>query len=534
MKTASYRVLLLGAIALCSHSQTITVSQISGVVQDVSGAAIPGAQVTVTNADTSAARSVLSGIDGTYAITNLVVGPYRLQVTKEGFSTYSQSGIVLQVNTNPEINVVMKVGAVSEQVEIQANAGMVETQNTSVGQVIDQQRVVDLPLNGRNPAQLISLSGAAVVNTAGGIAINLNYPTVAAFSVAGGQGNQTNYFLDGSAHIDPRTNVGLPLPFPDALQEFKVETSTLPANYGGHPGGAVNVITKAGTNGVHGDAFEFLRNYVFNARNLFAPARDSLKRNQFGGVIGGPIVKDKLFFFGGFQGTTERTAPATNQAFVPTAAVLQGNFQTILSPPCQKSQITLNAASGAVNNIIPQSNLNPIALKFLSLLPVSADPCGRILYGIPQIDNEYQGVGRIDWQHSQGNSIFFRYFLTNYNLQAFYDGRNLLTAGNPGLRDQVQSVTAGDTYLINSSTVNSFRASFSRSAVVRAGANGVPTMANLGSNIYSPIPNYTGQIFVNGYFTLSSIPGWVYTNIYSLNDELGMTHGAHQLALGVN
>ncbi|MBV8728335.1 MAG: carboxypeptidase regulatory-like domain-containing protein, partial [Acidobacteriia bacterium] len=233
MKTASYRVLLLGAIALCSHSQTITVSQISGIVQDVSGAAIPGAQVTVTNTDTSAARSVLSGADGTYAVTNLAVGPYRLQVTKEGFSTYSQSGIVLQVNTNPEINVVMKVGAVSEQVEIQANAGMVETQNTSVGQVIDQQRVVDLPLNGRNPAQLISLSGAAVVNTAGGIAINLNYPTVAAFSVAGGQGNQTNYFLDGSAHIDPRTNVGLPLPFPDALQEFKVETSTLPANYGG-------------------------------------------------------------------------------------------------------------------------------------------------------------------------------------------------------------------------------------------------------------------------------------------------------------
>ncbi len=460
MGTQVFRALVLSGMILGLHAQTTTVSQISGIVQDSTGAAVAGAQVTVTNTNTSAARAAVSGTDGAYAITNLVVGPYRLQVAKEGFSTYNQSGIVLQVNTNPEINVVLKVGAVTEQVEVQANAGMVETQNTSVGQVIDQQRVVDLPLNGRNPAQLISLSGAAVVNTVGGIATNLNYPTVAAFSVAGGQGNQTNYFLDGSSHVDPRTNVGMPLPFPDALQEFKVETSTLPANYGSHPGGAVNVITKSGTNAIHGDAFEFLRNYVFNARNFFAPARDSLKRNQFGGVIGGPIVKDKLFFFGGFQGTTERTAPATNQAFVPTAAVLQGNFQTILSPPCQKSQITLNAASGAVNNIIPQSGLNPIALKFLSLLPVSADACGRVLYGIPQIDNEYQGVGRVDWQRTASDSIFFRYYLTDYNLEAFYNKTNLLTAGNPGLRDRVQSVTAGDTYLINSKMVNVFRASF--------------------------------------------------------------------------
>ncbi len=534
MESRLIQALLLSGIFVGLHAQTTTVSQISGTVQDSTGAAIAGAQVIVTNTDTSATRTVVSGADGAYAITNLVVGPYRLQVSKEGFSTYNRSGIVLQVNTNPEINVTLNVGSITEQVQVQANAGMVETQNTSVGQVIDQQRVVDLPLNGRNPAQLISLSGAAVVNTVVGVATNLNYPTVAAFSVAGGQSNQTNYFLDGTTHLDPRTNVGLPLPFPDALQEFKVETSTLPANYGSHPGGAVNVITKAGTNSIHGDAFEFLRNYVFNARNFFAPARDSLKRNQFGGVVGGPVVRDRVFFFAGFQGTTERTAPATVQAFVPTAAVLQGNFQTILSPPCQKSQITLNAASGATNNIIPQGKLNPVALKFLSLLPVSADPCGRILYGVPQIDNEYQGVGRVDWQHSDKDAIFFRYFVTNYNLQAYYNTANLLTAGSPGLQDQVQSITAGDTHLISSTVVNSFRASFSRSAVVRVGAAGVPTMAQLGSNIYSPIPNYTGQVMVNGYFSLSSIPGWVYTNISSLSDELGMTRVSHQFTFGVN
>src|SRR5215469_15137689 len=167
MKTTIVTALLVGGILPSLQAQTTTVSQISGIVQDATGASVAGSQVTVTNTDTSASRTAVSGPDGAYAITNLVVGPYRLQVTKEGFATYNQSGIVLQVNTNPEINVVLKVGAVTEQVEVQANAGMVETQNTSVGQVIDQQRVVDLPLNGRNPAQLISLSGAAVVNTVG-------------------------------------------------------------------------------------------------------------------------------------------------------------------------------------------------------------------------------------------------------------------------------------------------------------------------------------------------------------------------------
>jgi hypothetical protein len=529
----------------CWHlaAQSGNVSQISGTVHDSTGGAVPGVNVTITNVDTSATRTVQSGPQGAYVITNLPPGPYKLQATKEGFTTYNQTGITLQVNSNPEINITLQVGAVTESVSVEANAAMVETRDNSVGQVIDQQRVVDLPLNGRNPAQLIALSGAAsnlaangttAATAPGGIANNLNYPTVSAFSVAGSQGNATNYFLDGGIYMDPRTNVGLPLPFPDALQEFKLETSTLPASYGNHPGGAVSVVTRSGSNAIHGDAFEFLRNYVMNARNFFAPVRDSLKRNQFGGVVGGPVIKDKLFFFAGFQGTTERTAPATNTAFVPTPAVLQGNFQTILSPPCQKTPITLNAASGAVNNIIPTSKLNPVALKFLSYLPVSNDPCGKILYGVPSIDNEYEGVTRMDWQRTQKDSVFVRYFITDYALEAYYDKSNLLTSGNPGLKDRVQTVTAGDTFVINEHTVNSFRASFDRSAVQRINAAGTPTIASLGSNIYSPIPNYTGQIFANGYFTMSSIPGWVYTNIYNLSDDLGKTIGSHQLNFGVN
>jgi Flp pilus assembly protein TadG len=542
MKTRLACVLLLSGIVFDLGGQTTTVSQISGIVQDASGAAVAGAQVTVTNTDTDAARTAVTASDGAYAITNLVVGPYRLQVTKDGFSTYNQSGIVLQVNTNPQINVVLKIGAVTEQVEVQANAGMVETQNTSVGQVIDQRRVVDLPLNGRNVTQLITLSGGAVsavnpgasgtTGSTGGIVNNLNYPTVAAFSIAGGQGNATNYLLDGGSHMDPRSNVGLPLPFPDALQEFKVETSSLPANYGSHPGGVVNAVTRSGSNSFHGDLFEFLRNGNMNARNFFAASRDSLKRNQFGGVLGGPIVKDKVFFFGGFQGTTERTAPATVQAFVPTAAVLQGNFQTILTPPCQRSQVNLNAASGAVSNVIPQNRLNPIALKFLALFPISSDPCGKILYGIPTLDNEYQGIARVDWQRTQRDSIFFRYYVTDYALEAFYDKSNLLTAANPGLLDRVTSTNVGDTYLLNARMVSSFRLTYARSAVQRIGANGVPNFTQLGSDITSPIADYTGQISASNYFSTGAIPGYIYNNIYGVSEDIAWSRGSHQISFG--
>jgi len=531
MRLFAASALMLVAIGSRLDAQS-TVSQISGVVQDLSGAAVPGAAVAITNIDTDAARSTVTAADGSYTFTNLVAGPYKLRVTKEGFSAYTQSGIVLQVNTSPQIDVTLKVGAISEQIEVQANAAMVETQSNGVGQVIDQQRVVDLPLNGRNLSQLIQLSGAAVPSTGGGLTNNLGYPSVTAVSVAGGQANATNFFLDGGTHLDSRTNVGLPLPFPDAVQEFKVETSTLPANYGAHAGGAVNAITKSGTNSVHGDAFWFVRNYVFNARNYFAPVRDSLKRNQAGGTVGGPIKKDQIFFFAGYQGTIERTAPATNQAFVPTDAVLAGDFRTILEPPCQNKQVNLLPASGAVNNVIPLNRFNPVALKYLALLPVSSDPCGKIFYGVPNNDSEDQGVIKTDWRRTDKDSIFVRYFITDYVLNAYYDKKNLLTAGTAGLLDRVQSVIVGDTYLINSRTISSFRASLARSAIQRIGADGIPNMAQFGANVYSPIQNYTGQVSASGYFSSGAIPGWVYSNVSAFSEDIATTRSGHQMNIG--
>ena len=286
-------------------------SQVSGIVRDSSGGALPGAEVTITKTDTGTrAHRRSPDEDGAYRHSRTCrSGRTSSRSALQGFNTYVQDGIVLQVSSNPQINVTLAIGAVSEQVTVTANATMVETHSTGIGQVVDNQRVVELPLNGRQATELIFLAGLATSAPAGDLNTNKNYPTVT-ISVAGGQANGMTYIMDGGTHNDPFNNLNLPTPFPDALQEFKVETSALPARYGHHAASAVNVVTKSGTNSFKGSAFEFIRNYRFNARNAFALERDSLKRNQFGGVLGGPMLKNKVFFFGGYQGKIERTNPA--------------------------------------------------------------------------------------------------------------------------------------------------------------------------------------------------------------------------------
>jgi hypothetical protein len=190
---------------------------------------------------------------------------------------------------------------VSEQVVVEAAAAMVETQSTGVGQVINQQQVVDLPLNGRDATQLIFLSGASTTGPNGAINSSKNYQNETIIALAGPGVSGISYMLDGGTHNDPFNALNLPFPFPDALQEFKVETSALPAQYGYHSQGAVNAVTKSGTNEYHGDAFWFVRNTIFNGRDYLAATGDGIKRNQFGGTIGGPIKKNKLFFFAGYQ-----------------------------------------------------------------------------------------------------------------------------------------------------------------------------------------------------------------------------------------
>src|SRR5438046_3488522 len=266
----------------------------------------------------------VSNETGYYTLPNLPLGPYKLEASLPGFRAFAQSGIVLQVGDNLRINVTLQVGQVSEQVEVQANAALVETRNVSVGQVMETQRILDLPLNVRDPAQLVLLNGASMqVTPSGGYSFG---GTRMAIATAGGFGTGTDYTLDGIRHIDPFDSLPLPLPFPDALSEFKTEIGGQAASQG--RGSQVSAVTKSGTNQLHGDLFEFVRNDLFNARQYFAVKPSSLKRNQYGGTIGGRVLRNKLLFCGGYQGTAARQDPANSEEFMPTPAMHAGYLST--------------------------------------------------------------------------------------------------------------------------------------------------------------------------------------------------------------
>ncbi|MGO4211231.1 carboxypeptidase-like regulatory domain-containing protein [Terriglobus sp. YAF25] len=286
-------------------------SRIGGIVQDPTGAGVPGVTVVLTQTETGFTRTVQTASDGAYSAPDLPLGPYKIQVTVQGFQTSTITGILLQVGSNADVDVKLSLGSVTDVITVESTSGVsVETVSNGVGQVIDRTQVVELPLNGRDPTQLIALAGATTTAPAGDLNTNKNFPTIT-IAVAGGLPNGVAYVLDGGNHNDVFNNLNLPLPFPDALQEFKSETSSLPAQYGNHASAAINAVTKGGTNQFHGDVFWFVRNFMFNAANYFnyvngVKTQDNLKRNQFGGVLGGPIRKNKLFFFGGYQGTIVR------------------------------------------------------------------------------------------------------------------------------------------------------------------------------------------------------------------------------------
>jgi hypothetical protein len=515
-------------------AQAIAGSQLSGVVRDSSGGALPGAEVTVTKTDTGQVRTVFTSADGAYALPNLPIGPYQLKVVLEGFNTYIRDGIVLQVGSNPEINVSLALGAISEQVTVTANASLVETRNTGVGQVIDNQRVMELPLNGRQATELIFLSGLATSAPAGDLNTNKNFPTVT-ISVAGGQANGITYIMDGGTHNDPFNSLNLPTPFPDALQEFKVETSALPARYGYHAASAVNLVTKSGSNQIHGDAFEFNRNRRFIERNYFATEKDNLSRNQFGGTLGAPIVKNKLFLFGGYQGRIEKSNPPTVISYAPTAAMLAGDFTAFASAACNGGTAR-TLTGGFVNNRIDPSRLSSVALNALKHIPISTDPCGKVQYGIPNNSTEHQALAKVDYTINSNSSLFVRYFYAVYDNPATYDGSNALTLSRTGQNNQAHSIVFGHNQVLSASTLNSLHLTINKTINDRP----LPeyfSATDLGAKIFSLVPGYVGLSVTGNGFSIGNggtNPGYFNSTSFQIADDVDLVRGNHQLSLGGN
>jgi len=305
-----------------------------------------------------------------------------------------------------------------------------------------------------------------------------------------------------------------------------VESSALPAQYGYYASGSVNAVTKSGTNSIHGDLFEFVRNYEFNARNSFDLKRDNLKRNQFGGTIGGPIKKNKLFFFLGYQDTLTRSAPDAAPAFIPTAAMLTGNF---------------SACPAVVPKVVPAgATISPLATKIASLLPTTSDPCGRVIYSQVASFTENQGVAKFDYQLSASHTIFGRYFITRYEQPPGAATSNLLVASQTGASDQVQNMTLGDTYIISARTVNSFHITGNRSTNTTV-TNDYINLTGLGvQGVYQqPLRQGLSADYITGFtvsnaFTVSSTPAVQPYNTFAVTDDVSLQRGAHQIALGMN
>ena len=504
------------------------VSQISGTVKDSTGAAVAGAQVTATQTETDFKRTTVTDDAGDYILTNLPLGPYRLEASKMGFRSFVQTGITLQVGSAPEIPVTLAVGQVTESVQVEANVSQVETRSVGVGTVIENQRIIDLPLNGRQVTDLITLSGSSVFfsNSAG-----YGMRTGVLISVAGGSYEGVQYNYDGAPHINTLDASNMPLPFPDALQEFKVTTSAQDASAVGHSGASVNVVTKSGTNSFHGDAFEFLRNYDVNARDFFASQPDGLKRNQFGGTFGGPIKKDKIFFFFGYQGSLVRQEIVQSPASVPTAAMLQGNFTAVESAACQGTAKVLKAPF--VNNQISPSLFSPAAVKIAERLPQTSNPCGILPWSLPNNENDNQVPVRVDYQLNDKHTLFARYLLTKQQLAVPYAvSNNPLTEATPGFDDQAQDVTLGETFIINPNQVNSARIFVNRIRSLKLGANmfGEP---DVGINSYTYDPHYL-YVVVTGAFTLGSTTknAFSYVTDFGANDDYSIVHGSHLFGFG--
>lgn len=495
---------------------------ISGVVTDPTGAVVAGAEVTATEGATGSSRTAATNGEGYYVVPSLRPAEYTLTVVAKGFQKLTQTKVTVLADQALHINLSLKLGGTSEVVEVVGQPVQVDTTTSTVKQVIEQQRISELPLNGRNAAELTLLVPGAVVmpavenptgTTGGGVnqGVTKTFPGAVVVSTNGARQNQISYQLDGGNNVDEYTNVNQPFPFPDALQEFSVQTSNYSAEYGQNAGGVVNIITKSGANRFHGDGFEFLRNAVFNARNFFAsptlsngaPAkdggRDQLKRNQFGGTIGGPILHDRTFFFAGYQGTRFRSDGTPDSRTLPSAAA--------------RATVT-----------------DPASIKLLSFIPV-----GQVTFSRPDRRNTDEVISKVDHSLRANDRLELRHYWAHFHRDPVFDPTNILTYSD-GSTITSQNFLIHETHIVNVGMVNDFRFSFSREVANRGPAANVPSVADLGVNIFQPSNGKAIQsinVQGSGGFSFGDNPKAAFVrNNFTWSDDYTWVRGKHDLHFG--
>jgi len=442
-----------------SHAQGL--GSINGRVTDPDGGGVPGANITATQLATKFSRSATTDADGLYVIPSLSPATYQLTVEAKGFSTSKHMDIVLQADQTLTLNVALAIGSTTETVTVESNAVQVDTSTSTLRQVIEQQRIAELPLNGRNAAQLTLLVAGAVNSPNGGAdqGATKTFPGAVTFSANGARQNTISYQLDGGNYVDEYTNVNQPFPFPDALQEFSVQTSNYSAEYGSNAGGVVNVITKSGTNEFHGDAFEFIRNPVLNAQNFFATPTtpDQVKRNQYGGTLGGPIRRDKTFFFGGYQRTAFRNLVLGSQKVVGQTDI--SNFlkpKTAACPTCGAPTTAATGPAGVIDpavatllGIDPTTGLALASPKFslAGAVPTGSNP--TVPFSKPDIENFDSAMGRIDHSFREKDKLSGRYEFDRFTKGPVFNPLQLVSYTDATFSIVAQNFLAHETHIFS-------------------------------------------------------------------------------------
>jgi hypothetical protein len=509
-------------------------SNIAGTIPDPTGAVVSDAQVSAIQIATGQISRTKSNVDGFYVIPNLPPGEYRLECEKTGFRSYAKIGLNFLVGQVATINIEMKLGSQAETVTVSDVGSSVDVRTQSLTTSIGPEFARELPLDGRNTLQLLLTSPEVSPATTSLYSQSGTRPeSKSTFaSASGGRSNTTSFYLDGAPNEDSYTSVANAFPNPDALQEFSYTTNNASAKFETRGGGVVNALTRSGTNRFHGTVFEFYRDHNLNALNYFATQDDGQQRNQYGFSVGGPIRKDKTFFFLSWQKSGLESLPSTNVTATPTAAMLQGDFSAI---PTQL--VDPNTGVPFAGNQIDPTLFDPLAVKVLSLVPLSDSATGLTSFTLANNQHDNQWTGRLDNQFGEKFHLYGRYLYDRLEQVDPTDPANYLTASGGHIWKSQNFVLHGD-YAAKSNLTGDFAVSYNRLASDRNGPTGLLGWTELGANVPNNHPGgadkaTTMELAVDGYFGIDwgayqRIP----RSVYSATSSWTYISGKHTVEFG--
>ncbi len=566
--------LMMSAVLLPSIVRADVTGSILGVVRDKSNAVVVGATVVATNTQTNFSKTAATGPDGTYRILALPAGPYKVVAEAAGFQTYTATDIDLKVNDQLRVDVALEVGSVQNQVSVEALAVQVQTESTQLGDVIESKKMLALPLNGRSYIDLLGLQAGVAPASAG--TIGGDRPVSGMLSAGNvsvnGQRETANAFLVNGGDVSEGRNLGAGLiPNLDSIEEFRLITNSFDAEYGKFSGAVMNAITKSGTNGLHGDAFEFLRNDTLDARNFFVATKSELRQNQFGYAVGGPFLKNRIFWFTDYQGTRQIAGAETGVVQLPTLAERQGIFDpAALSGTVDgnywaqvlSQRLGYGVTNGEVYSFpgctmtsdcvfpggtIPQRAFSKPAIGTMPYIPIGNIDPNTGLYSDNSQKNRIQDdkTGqRVDFINQKtGNWSWYYHFddstVTNALPAASVSGFPSLTPS------RAQEIVMSDTKTLGPSAVNEARVSFFRTSVTKDKPKGsfanlsdlgfITGVGTLGINPSGPagFPQYVPQLYFNNFaIGEPTLTTGQPNNTWQLSDNLSKVYGKHSLKFG--